>query len=187
MADDIIANAQAAAQTPANGAPAPEQQQQQQATPSQLRVAELNRPGEEGIYSKDPVKQKAAMIELRAAMAASESPEDRVMRADQTIEDKRSQFGVPPPTLPPIHMAEYMADYQAHEGDFYDLAHASGLEARQVRGLRDAGIELGQRVGASGQPASEADLARVFDKYGIPASARPKLVAYWRTIEGKPA
>jgi hypothetical protein len=30
-------------------------------------------------------------------------------------------------------------------------------------------------------------LARVFDKYGIPASARPKIIAFWRTVEGKPA
>jgi hypothetical protein len=80
-----------------------------------------------------------------------------------------------------------VADFQVYEGGFYDLAHSAGLEARQVRGLRDAGIELAQRVAANGQPASAADLARVFDKSGIPASARPKIIAFWRTVEGKPA
>src|SRR4030095_16629892 len=98
MANDIIASAQAAAQTPANGAPAEQTEAPQSA--AQRRVAELNQTGAARIYSRDPAKQTPAMVELRAALAASETDEDRAARAEQTVEERRAQFGVTPATLP---------------------------------------------------------------------------------------
>jgi hypothetical protein len=69
------------------------------------------------------------------------------------------------------------------EVPIYDVAHEHGLAAEQVRGLRDAAVDLGQVVGDTGRPASEADLVRIFDKYKVSPSARPALTKLWREVE----
>jgi hypothetical protein len=71
-----------------------------------------------------------------------------------------------------------------HEAGLFDVAHEHGLAAEQVRGLRDAAIELGQGVGDTGKPASAEDLKRVFDRYNVEPAQRVALTKLWRKIEG---
>jgi hypothetical protein len=188
MADDqIVQNAQATAATPANNPPAPvEDKQAAEAamTPGQRRVAELNKASDDGIYSKDPTRQKAAMAELRALLAAQETPDEQAARADLTVAERREQYGVQPPSLPKPWADEYASDFASWEVPLYDVAHEHGLAAEQVCGLRDAAVDLGQVVGDTGRPASEEDLTRIFDRYRVSPSARPALVALWKRIEG---
>jgi hypothetical protein len=184
--DDIIANAQAAAQTPANGAPVPEPQQTAPQSAAAARVAELNKPGDEGIFSRDLAKQKEAMVQLKAALAAAETNDEKSIRSSLTVAERREEFGVEPPMLPKPWLDEYNADYQSHENSLYDLAHSTGMGASQVRSLRDLGVTLGQRVLDTQAPIPEADLAVEFARLGIPASQRPALVKLWRAIESGP-
>jgi hypothetical protein len=86
--------------------------------------------------------------------------------------------------LPKLWLEDYNQRFVGHEAGLYDLAHEHGMAANQVRDLRDAAIDLGQVVGDTGRPASEEELKQVFDKHGVPSSARPALVKLWRSIEG---
>ena len=79
---------------------------------------------------------------------------------------------------------EYASDFASCEVPLYDVAHEHGLAAEQVRGLRDAAVDLGQVVGDTGRPVSEEDLRRVFDKYKVAPSARTALTKLWREVEG---
>jgi hypothetical protein len=96
------------------------------------------------------------VTELRALIASPETPEEKAAREN----------------------------FVAWEPAFFDLAHEHGLAAEQVRGLRDAAVDLGQVVGDTGRPASEEDLKRVFDKYKVAPSARAALTKLWRKGEG---
>jgi hypothetical protein len=177
--DPIIENAQHAAATPANGAPPPERDTYA------TRLSALNDVNNaNGIYSKDEVKRQAALAELRSVIAASETEDEKTARADMTVSERREQYGVGDPQLPRPWLENYNENFASWETPFYDMAHEHGLAANQVRGLRDAAVELGQVVSDTGRPASESDLVRVLDKYGVGARSRPALVKLWRQIEG---
>jgi hypothetical protein len=204
MDNDIVDNSTPPADTPApppevkDTRPYPvryaEQQQNERAaaeaqklatmTPTEKRINALNKPGDAGIYSKDPAKQKAAMVELRQLMASSETEEEKTARARLTVTERREQYGVEPPTLPKPYLENYNREFAGWEPPLFDIAHEHGLAAEQVRGLRDAAIDLGQVVGDTGRSASEEDLKRVFDKYRVAPSAHAVLTKLWRQIEG---
>src|SRR4030095_6906173 len=149
MANDIIANAQAAANTPANGAPAPEQSQQQQTSAAQ-RVTELNQPGDQGIFSRDQVKKKEGMVALKAALAAQESDEEKATRSSLTVAERREEFGVEPPTLPKSYMAEYDADWAPWETDLFDVTTAAAASWRPASMGRSSGSTASAERGSPG-------------------------------------
>ena len=120
----------------------------------------------------------------RALIASQETAEERAARAGQTLEERREPYGVQPPSLPKPWADEYASDFASWEVPLYDVAHEHGLAAEQVRGLRDAAVDLGQVVGDTRRPASEEDLKRVFDKYKVAPSARTALTKLWREVEG---
>jgi hypothetical protein len=49
----------------------------------------LNRPGDDGIFSSDPTKQKNAMTELRGLLAAQDSVDEKAARTGMTVEERR--------------------------------------------------------------------------------------------------
>ena len=71
----------------------------------ETRRAELNRyDNPDGVHSKDPVKQKKAMAEMRSLLAAGQTQEERDNFVNQSIGDLRDAIGVAeefrPPTRP---------------------------------------------------------------------------------------
>ena len=64
------------------------------------------------------------------------------------------------------------------------MSRNTGLDSSQVRGLRDAAVALGQEVAFTGRRVSDDELAAVFNRYKVPASARADLVRLWRQVEG---
>ena len=204
MTNDITTNAQAAAQTPANEAPAPvedkrpypvrfaEQQQREKDAVAAAKTAAMS-PGQkelevirksEAFWKGNHPEHQKVMERVRQLLAAEATPEEKETKARATTSERREEYGVEPPALPPVYAQEYERDYIGWEVPLYDVAGEHGLAAEQVRGLRDAAIDLGQVVGDTGRPASEADLVRIFDKYKVSLSARPALVALWKKIEG---
>jgi hypothetical protein len=91
----------------------------------------------DGIYSKDPAKQKAAMAELRKMLAAEATPEEKQsireaaggspQRVRLTIPDERG--------LPRVYQEQYEREYPGHEQDFLLAAREDGLDRKLVREL----------------------------------------------------
>jgi hypothetical protein len=127
---------------------------------------------------------KALVAEMKQIIARMEKadPEDARRREQMTLVEWREQYRNP--NLPKPWLEQYNTEFAGWEAPLYDLAHEHGLAAKQVRGLRDAAVDLGQVVGDRGRPASDADLVRIFDKYKVSPSARTALTRLWRQIEG---
>jgi hypothetical protein len=147
-------------------------------TPTQRRLEKLNRyENESGIHSKDPEKQKAAMVELRKLLAAD--PEEQAALADATLQDHREAFGLEAPDVP-----DFDEMYGDWEGRFLGHARNDGLGASDVRGIRDLGVKLGTEVSMTGKPISDDVLDRELSKFGLTEGQRAGLKRYWRAIEG---
>jgi hypothetical protein len=124
-------------------------------SPTERRRQELmNSP--DGIYSKDPVKQKAAMVEMRKLLVALETPEERDALTDARLEDHRARYGLSVPdesVMPKSYQAEYEQEYSGHEQDFLVAARQHGLDSKLVGELRDAGIRMA--IEAEGRAVSD--------------------------------
>jgi hypothetical protein len=156
-------------------------QQQQQAAPS--RLDQLNNPANEnGIYSKDPDKQKAAMVELRKLLAAD--PEEQAILGQATLEDNRDRYGLGAPgehVLPKVYAEQYEQDFSGHEHDFLLAAQQHGLDTTLVRELRDEGIRMA--VHAQGAPVSEEQWKAFDERFGgrLTKTQITALKSWWKT------
>jgi hypothetical protein len=151
-------------------------------TANEAAIRALNQSGK--LTSKDSNVRADAMQELRKLLAAGATEAERDARKAAPLGVRREEYGVEDPKLPKPWLESYKTEYAAWEVPLFDLANEHGLAAEQVRGLRDAAIDLGQVVGDTGRPASEEDLKRVFDKYRVAPSAHAVLTKLWRQIEG---
>jgi hypothetical protein len=154
-------------------------------SPEEQRIEAAN--ANPALWDKNHKDHDAARRELRLALAANQTDDERQAWASTPLREKREVFNLPAPQLPAEWLENYMESYGAHEGDFIGLARAEGLTGQQVRGLRDEAIQLGQLVAESGKPASDEDLKRLLDKYSVPAASREGLIRLWRSVEGEPA
>ncbi len=202
MADSIYDNTAAAAATPATGPTidtevkdtrsyaekyAEQQQAERDAAVAKLPPDEQRRIAltRELVSNKLTDAERAEKTrELRALVASQATPEEQAAQADATPQQRRAEYGVEDPRLPKPWLEDYNQRFINWESPLYDLAHEHGLAAEQVRGLRDAAVDLGQAVSDTGRPASEADLKYIFDKHKVSPSARTALTRLWRQIEG---
>jgi hypothetical protein len=152
-------------------------------TPTQRRLEKLNRyENESGIHSKDPEKQKAAMVELRKLLAAD--PEEQSALGEATLEDNRERYGLRVPgehVLPKVYAEEYEQNFSGHEHDFFVAARQHGLDTGLVSELRDEGIRMAIR--AQGAPVSEDQWAAFDAKFGrrLTKTQVTALKSWWKT------
>jgi hypothetical protein len=157
-------------------------------SPAERRIAELNQAGDEGIFSKDPTKQRAAMTELRRLTAMH--PEDPAhlnsagAREQGDVvawaESLRERFGVDRPKLHSVVRSE---DFDAQEGDALAFLARTGADADTVRAIyRDFHNEADNGIGV----LDDAAIARLEKKY-IPvlgAGAVGKLRQWYTAVRG---
>jgi hypothetical protein len=157
---------------------APQQKDEQKS-----RLDQLNDPdNENGIYSKDPDKQKAAMVELRKLLAAD--PEEQRILGEATLEDNRSFYGLDAPgehVLPKVYAEEYEREFSGHEEDYLAAARQHGLDTTLVRELRDEGIRMA--IHAQGAPVSEEQWQAFDARFGerLTKTQITALKNWWRT------
>jgi hypothetical protein len=130
-----------------------------------------------------PEERATKTRELRELVAAGATAEEREAYATAPLSEKRQAFDLSDPDLPKPWLEDYQG-FTDWEDSFLILAREHGMESRTVRDLRAAAIELGQVVGERGKPATDEEVNRVLDRYGVSAAARPALVKLWRAIEG---
>ena len=135
---------------------------------------------------KDTAERTALERELRQILAAQESPEEREARSNLTVRERRQEFGVKDASLHGPELESYNQNFAGHEVALFDVARENGLDAVQVRGLRDEAIKLGQIIGERGKPASDAEVKAIFERLKVPASSRASLLKLWRSVEGAP-
>jgi hypothetical protein len=112
-------------------------------TPPERELADLKKNPK--LYEKTDPDQPMLVARLRQLLAASETADERAARTNATPEERRAQYGVGDPSLPKPWLDQYNEAYIGHESALYDVAHEHGLAAAQVRGLRDAAVELAHR------------------------------------------
>jgi len=150
---------------PAAAAPAP---QPAEPTENQKAIKALNAPGDDGIYSKDPVKQKAAIDRLRVQLAAESSDEEKQAIADMPLAQLREQYKVDPMrVLPPLRK-----DWDEHgEGTILATFAQNGVAPEAVSEMVE--FYVGQFNGAVGKvgnvdaAAMEAGARKIFAKHGV--------------------
>jgi hypothetical protein len=131
---DVIENAQNAVNTPASGPPPVDAAEQ--------RRQDLNRPGDEGIWSTDPIKQRRAVDELKALARSPEA----VAAEDQKRAEATAKLSPAEQTI---------ATLRKHPA-FYDQKHAEhGEIQRQYRSAIFAGMTDEERTNLADAPASE--------------------------------
>jgi hypothetical protein len=133
---------------------------------------------------KDSTERAGLERELRQILAAQESPEEREARGNLTVRERRAEFGVKEAPLHGPELESYNQNFAGHETALFDVARENGLDAGQVRGLRDEAIKLGQIIGERGQPASDDEVKQIFERLRVPASSRASLLRLWRQVEG---
>jgi hypothetical protein len=204
MSDNIITNAQHAANTPANDPPAEVHARpgigeqirldreraertakagtEPQMTPAEQRVKAAN--SNPALWDPKHKDHEAARKELREAIAAAATPEEKQAMAEAPLGEHREAFGLQPPDLPPSVLAVYEESFSDWERDFLHDARAAGLSSDLVRALRDEGIRLGMQV--DGKPLSDGVVDGALRKYAgrLTATQAKALKAYWRRIEG---
>jgi hypothetical protein len=212
MTDAIIANAQAAAATPASGPPdaaiAAAQTKLNEMTGGryaktlEARAAAEAAPKPAAPDAQEQRRQeitkllvtkqfknddeKAALTrELKQIVAGQETADEKAQRESKTLEERREEFGIKAPSRLHGHEVEaYVTDYGAWEGSLFDVARTEGLSGPVVGHLRDAAIDLGRVVGDRGTPATKEELDGVFNKLNVPAVSRPALAKLWKQLEG---
>jgi hypothetical protein len=175
MSDPVIENAQQAANTPANQAPderAPAQQQQDPAAPrqqtpapSEARRKELNRPGDDGIWSTNPKKQAAARSELQRlmrspdAVAAEEQKKTEADAALSPAEKKISELRKSDAFWFKNHPdhAKVMQEYRAALVAAETPEEQQALVAGGIEGVRRAvGLDAPQDIVTLGKDSATA-------------------------------
>jgi hypothetical protein len=131
-----------------------------------------------------PGDREKLLVELRSILAAQETDEEKTARGNLTVREQRREFGVKDAPLHGPELESYNQNFAGHETALFDVARENGLEAGQVRGLRDEAIKLGQIIGERGQPATADELKQVFDRLKVPVASRPALLKLWRSVEG---
>jgi hypothetical protein len=150
-------------------------------TPNQRRLAELNKPGDDGVFSSDPVKQKAAVAELRKLLAAEASEEEKQAVADAPIGKLREQYGVDP-TKVPAHLRESW-DAES-EATVWATFSQQGLSPEFAKASYE--WYVGHFTGALGRAsnvdagAMEAEFRELAAQHGVAADVVDALVDYER-------
>jgi len=194
--DPVIAQAAAAAATPADGPPAPvdvfkayaEQKAQETAAADKARYEKMS-PAERHIETirkhpaffdfNDP-RRDELMRNYRIALENAATPEEQAAAADVTLNEAREFYDVPPPTLP--SNIEY-SEYEPWERDALVMFRQEGFDSKTARGLRDLGVKLALQV--DGAPLADDVIDYELKKFtSLTSAQRTALKAYWRLIEG---
>jgi hypothetical protein len=148
--------------TPAPAAPVKQQEPPTYTVPAEVekQLAALNDPtNENGIWSKDPVKQKAAVVELNRMMMAAASDEEREAIAGAPVETLRERFGVQEQRVPQHLAASWSTESEAM---VLGTLAVSGAPAEGVRALHKEYI--GMLTNAMGDPA-HLDVPSMVDNF----------------------
>ncbi len=137
-------------------------------TENQKAIKALNAPGDDGIYSKDEAKQKAAVDRLRTLLAAESSDEEKQAIADMPLAQLREQYKVDPMrVLPSLRNA-----WDEHgEGTILATFAQNGVAPEAVSEVVE--FYVGQFNGAVGKvgnvdaAAMEAGARAIFKKHGV--------------------
>jgi hypothetical protein len=157
-------------------------------TPSEARRRELNDPkNEAGIYSKDPAKQRAAMVELKKILAAGDTPEERAALVESGIEGARGLYGF---TAPPEYIAtfgkdvvkNYEENFSGHEAELLRHARVEAWDKSLVSDLREYGVRLGVEISArqTGMTADEVAEFKAKFKGRLTAAQADQLIAWFQ-------
>jgi hypothetical protein len=151
-------------------------------SPAEQRIKRAN--ANPALWDTNHKDHDAARQELRAAVAAADTPEEAEAFRDAPVQDQRAFFGMAPPTLPPSVLENYEAAFSDWERDFLAAAREHGLANDLVRDLRDTGVQLGMQV--DGRPLDDATLDHALGRFGsrLNGDQKKHLKAYWRRIEG---
>jgi hypothetical protein len=161
----------------------------EQPTPNQKRLAELNDPkNENGIFSKDPAKQKAAVVELRKALAAEATDEEKERIANAPIAELRDQFKIDPTRVLPV-LRERWNEHA--EGTVLATFAQQGIAPEAVSEVMDVYVQafngaLGSTVNVDAAKL-EADARAVFKRQNVPADVVDAIVEYEKTGSGSPS
>jgi hypothetical protein len=181
--DDVVANAQAAAATPADGPPA----EQQDTRPYPVRWAEAKQAETDtartaAVEKLSPVEQKIAtlrkhpafydknhpdnakvMAEYRKALAEGDTPEERQTLVDSGVKGAREVFSLDVPrdiaVLGKDVAAVYEEQYANHEAELLRHARSEGWDKSLASDLRDYGVRLGIAIGDRGTPMTVDEVA----------------------------
>jgi hypothetical protein len=125
-------------------------------------LADLNRyDNEDGIFSKDAVKQAAAVDAVRKLLAAEMDDTERDALANEDVQTLRSRFGIEPVLLPhPALQARF--DTEAEAVGLSTLA-SWGVSSDVARDLHQHVIDVG--VGNMGGAATEAQYTEFAEKF----------------------
>ena len=158
----------------------------EQPTPNQKRLAELNDPkNQNGIFSKDPAKQKAAVVELRKALAAEATDEEKERIANAPIAELRDKFKIDPTRVLTVLRERW--DEHA-EGTVLATFAQQGIAPEAVSEVIDVYVQAFN--GAVGNAVNvdavklEADARAVFKKHNVPAEVVDTIVEYEKTRLG---
>ena len=155
-------------------------------TPTEQRIKKAN--ANPALWDSKHNDHEAARKELREAVAANATPEERAAMADAPLEEHRSAFGLGDPdevVLPKAWLAEYNESYSGWERDFLEEARVHGLDSATVRDLRGAGIRLA--IEADGRRVSDAAMDAFAEKFKgrLKPSQMAAIKAWWRgSVEG---